>query len=119
MKTCRRSGGIAPLILYLGVILSLCYHYDQLPIRGQAFVRGLLQILPWICGYLQHPETGAAVLSRRMYHALITRDPLNMVCWLTCNEILSTKNLNYKLLNMWNAGMNSTVEFKITRRCVF
>jgi len=105
MKMYRRSGGIAPLILYLGVIL-LCYHYDQLPIRGQAFVRCLLLILPRICGYLQHPETGAPILSRRMYHALITRDPLNMVCWLTCNEILSTKNLNYKLLIMWKAGMN-------------
>ena len=98
MKTYRRSGGIAPLILYLGVILLLCYHYDQLPIRGQAFVRGLLLILPRICGYLQHPETGAPILSRRMppilsrrmHQALITKDPLNTVCWLICNEILST-----------------------------
>jgi len=105
MKT-YRSGGIAPLILYLGVILLLCYHFYQLPIRGQAFVRSLLLILPRICGYLQHPETRAPILSRRMHHTLITRHPLNMVCWLTCNEILSTKNLNYKLLNMWNAGMN-------------
>jgi len=60
MKTYRRSGGIAPLILYLGVILLLCYRYGQLPIRGQAFVRGLLLILPRICGYLQHPETGGS-----------------------------------------------------------
>jgi len=58
MKTCRRSGGITPLILYIGVILLLCYDYDQLPIRGQAFFCGLLLILPRICGYLQHPETG-------------------------------------------------------------
>jgi hypothetical protein len=94
MKTYRESGGIAPPILYLGLILLWSYHYDKVPIGGLGFVGDLLLLFPHISDYLQHPEAGSPILSRRMRHALIKEDQLNMVCWLTVNEILSTKNLN-------------------------